>query len=134
MPTLHGVKLAGPLGKFTWRMLAAVLAGQGIVISLGALVARGIAVANDQGNSTTLLWLGLGLAGLCLVTAGLMRTAIGLPLGWACQVLTLATAYVVPMMFVVGLLFLALWVTCLVQGKKVETMMAEREAAAESIG
>ena len=31
--------MRAPLGKFTWRMLATVLAGQGISIMLGAVVA-----------------------------------------------------------------------------------------------
>ena len=127
---LDGVKFSGPLGKFTWRMLMTVLIGQGISISLGALVARGIAMAGGSERADLLLYAGLGLAVLCLVTAGLMRRPIGLPLGWVCQVLTLLTGFIVPAMFLVGLIFLGLWMLCLVQGKKIETLMAEREAAA----
>ena len=130
MPSLDGVKFSGPLGKFTWRMLATVLGGQGVSISLGALVARGFALADGHDRADTFLWVGLGLAVLCIITAGLMRRPIGLPLGWVCQVLTLATGFIVPMMFLVGLIFLALWVLCLVQGSKVEQMMAEREVSA----
>ena len=130
MPSLDGVKFSGPLGKFTWRMLATVLGGQGVSISLGALVARGFALADGHDRADTFLWVGLGLAVLCIITAGLMRRPIGLPLGWVCQVLTLATGFIVPMMFLVGLIFLALWVLCLVQGSKVEQMMAEREVPA----
>ena len=77
-----------------------------------------------------ILYAGLGLAVLCIVTAGLMRTPLGLPLGWLCQLLTFLTAYIVPMMFAVGLLFLGLWVLCLVQGAKAERLVEEREAAA----
>lgn len=134
MPSLEGVKFSGPLGKFTWRMLATVLGGQGISISLGALVARGVAMADGHDRADTFLWTGLGLAVLCLVTAGLMRTPIGLPLGWICQVLTLATGFIVPMMFIVGLVFLGLWILCLVQGARIEALVAEREAAADAAG
>lgn len=132
MPALNGVKLTGPLGKFTWRMLATVLGGQAISIALGAMVARGIAMANNHATPDTFLWIGLGLAALCIVTAGLIRKPIGLPLGWLCQVLTIAAGLVVPMMFIVGLVFLGLWVLCLVQGAKIDALMAEREAAAAS--
>ena len=124
------IRFTGQLGKFTWRMLATVLVGQGISISLGALVARGIAIANDDSRADAYLWGGLGLAVLCLLAAGLMRTRLGLPLGWLCQALTLASALVVPTMLLVGLIFLGLWIVCLVQGAKIERMMAEREAAA----
>jgi hypothetical protein len=124
------IRFTGPLGKFTWRMLATVLIGQAIAVSLGAMVARGIAMANDAANADTYLWVGLGLAGLCIVAAGLMRGPIGLPLGWLCQVLTIASGVVEPTMFIVGLIFFALWVTCLVQGAKVERIVAAREAAA----
>ena len=36
----------GPLGKFTWRMLATVLGGQAVVLFFGAQVARGLAIAD----------------------------------------------------------------------------------------
>ena len=124
------IRFTGTLGKFTWRMLATVLVGQGISISLGAMVARGIAMANDVAQADAYLYVGLGLAALCLLTAGLMRSRLGLPLGWLCQALTLASGLVVGTMFIVGAIFLGLWVLCLVQGAKVERMMAAREATA----
>ena len=124
------LRFTGTLGKFTWRMLAVVLVGQGISISLGALVARGVAIAVGDARADTFMWLGLGLAVLCIVTAGVMRTKIGLPLGWLCQVLTLASALIVPTMLIVGLIFLGLWILCLYQGARIEKLMAEREAAA----
>ena len=132
MPSLDGVKFSGPLGKFTWRMLATVLGGQGVSISLGALVARGFAMADGHDRADTFLWVGLGLAVLCIITAGRMRTKIGLPLGWVCQILTIACGFIVTSMFIVGLIFLGLWILCLVQGARIEETMARREAAREA--
>lgn len=113
---------AEPLGKFTWRMLATVLASQAIVIFFGALVARGIAGVEDGGmaRATRLLWIGTGLAVLAIVAAGIMRRRGGVLLGWVVQVGTLAAGFVVGDMFVVGAIFLALWIWCLRLGDRVD--------------
>ena len=46
------------------------------------------------------------------------------------QALTLLSAVVVPAMLLVGLLFLALWVLCMVQGARVDILQAQRAAEA----
>jgi hypothetical protein len=126
---MRSIIFYGQTAKFTWRMLATVLRGQSICILLGALVARGVAAADDGGaRSTAYLLVGLGLGALCVVAAGLMRRPWGVTLGWVVQALTLLSALVVPMMLVVGLFFLALWITCLVKGTQVDAEMARREA------
>jgi hypothetical protein len=53
---------------------------------------------------------------LCILDAGLLRRPWGITLGWALQLATLACAFIVPAMLVVGLLFGALWLMALVQG------------------
>ena len=128
---MRSIPFHGLTGTFTFRMLATVLGGQSICILLGALVARGVSAAGgDAGRSTAYLLVGFGLGALCVVAAGMMRRPWGLTLGWVVQALTLLSAFVVPMMLVVGLFFLALWVTCLVKGAQIDAEMARREAAA----
>lgn len=128
---MRSIPFHGQTGKFTFRMLATVLGGQSICILLGALVARGVSAANDGGGrSTAYLLVGFGLGALCVVAAGLMRRPWGLTLGWVVQGLTLLSALVVPMMLVVGIFFLALWITCLVKGAQIDAEMVRREAAA----
>ncbi|NUO36147.1 MAG: DUF4233 domain-containing protein [Dermatophilaceae bacterium] len=128
---MRSIPFYGLTGKFTFRMLATVLGGESICIVLGALVARGVSAANDGGGrSTAYLLVGFGLGALCVVAAGMMRRPWGLTLGWVVQALTLLSALVVPMMLVVGLFFLALWVTCLVKGAQIDAEMSRREAAA----
>ena len=69
-----------------------------------------------------MLWVGIALAVLCLYSSASMRKPLGIPLGWVLQAATLLTAFVVPSMLVVGLIFLALWITALVQGDKMDEL------------
>lgn len=115
----------GRLGKFSWRMLAAVLAGEAIVIFFGALVARALASAAGSGSADTFLAVGSGLAVVCLLAAGLMRRPWGVTLGWLLQAAAILTAFVVPTMLVVGLIFLGLWVLVMVQGAKVDALQQD---------
>ncbi len=126
---MRGVVLYGALGKFTWRMLATVLGSQGVVIFLGALVARGLAKADGDQTATTWLWVGVGLAVLCFLAAGLMRRPWGVTLGWVIQLATFASAVVLPAMLIVGVIFLILWVGSLVVCRRVEDEQAARQQA-----
>jgi hypothetical protein len=128
---MRGVVFYGPLGRFTWRMLSTVLAGQGIVVFLGALVARGLASAEGDQRSHTWLWVGIGLALLCFLAAGLMRRPWGVTLGWLIQVATFASAVVVPAMVGAGVIFLILWVGSLVLCRRVEDQVAARDSTTQ---
>lgn len=120
--------LYGRQGKFTFRLLAIVLFGQAIILSFFALVARGNAIAaGNPEEGERLMWVGLGLALVALVASGLMRRPYGITLGWVVQALTWASALLVTAMVGVALVFTALWVLLLVQGMKVDRIVAERE-------
>ncbi len=125
--------LYGTQGKFTFRLLAMALFGQAVVLSFFALVARGNAIADGRPeDGAQLLWVGLGLAAVAIVASGLMRRPYGITLGWLVQALTWASAVLVPAMIGVALVFTALWVLLLLQGSKIDRLVAEREAAAEA--
>ena len=115
-------------GRFTWRMLAAVLGGQSIVIFFGALVGRGFA-GNDS-SSTPFVALSL-LALACLVAAGLVRRPGGVAIGWVVQALTVASGLLVTAMFGVALIFLALWVLCLRVGRRIDAQEARAASQAQ---
>lgn len=117
---MRGLVFYGQTGKFTWRMLAVSLAGQSVVVFFGALVARAISASQDQAGGAAYLAVGSAIAVLCVLAAGTLRRPWGVTLGWVIQALTLLAAFVVPMMLLVGLIFLALWVTCLVQGHRID--------------
>ena len=121
--------LYGTQGKFTYRLLAMALFGQAIILSFFALVARGNAIADGRpDDGQQLLWVGLGLALLALVSSGLMRRPYGVTLGWVVQALTWASALLVPAMIGVAVVFTALWVLLLLQGGKIDRIVAQREA------
>ena len=74
------------------------------------------------------LILGSVIAVLCLLDAGLLRRPWGITLGWVLQLATLLSALIVPMMLIVALLFLALWVTALVQGTNMDALTRRVDA------
>jgi hypothetical protein len=64
--------------------------------------------------------LGGGAALLALVAAALLRRPLGYAIGWLTQLVGVSLGVLTPGMFVVGGIFLALWVLCFVLGKKLD--------------
>ena len=71
---------------------------------------------------------GGGAALLALVTAGLMRRPLGYPLGWLTQLVGVALGLLTPAMYLVGGLFLALWVITFILGKRLDEQGQARAA------
>lgn len=109
--------------KMTRRLGATVLTFEGFVVFFGALVASrssGGGLAGEVSSGAALA-VGGGLALACVLAAAALRSPRGYALGWAVQGLVLATGFVVPAMFALGLLFGALWVSALRIGAMVLT-------------
>lgn len=118
------------LGTLTRRLCGATLIAQAVSVFLGALVAWRLAQAYDDERASLYLTGGLALALLCLLAAGALRTRYGVQLGWLVQILTLASALVLPAMVIVAGIFGALWFMCLRQGRRMDEVTAQREAQA----
>jgi hypothetical protein len=103
-------------------MCAGVLALEAITLGLTTPVMITIA---DIGTGVALA-IGLGLAVLCLLTAGLLRREWAYWLGWAIQVAAIALGFAVAIMFFLGAVFAVLWGTAYLLGRKIER---ERAAA-----
>lgn len=116
--------------KMTRRFAAIVIGSQSLVVFFGALVAYALAKADDNSSHNAYLVVGCVLAVLCILDAGMLRRPWGVTLGWFIQFATLAAAFIVPMMLVVGIVFGALWVTALVQGRKMDQLTREHAGAA----
>jgi Protein of unknown function (DUF4233) len=118
--TLYSQALYGVPGRMTRRLAGVVIGTQGLAVFFGALVARALAAAGGSNTSGSFLLIGSLLAVLCILDAGLLRQPWGITVGWGLQIATLACAFIVPLMLLVGLLFGALWLTALVQGRKMD--------------
>ena len=103
-------------------MCAGMLTLQSVALFLAGIVMTGL---TDVGFGIALS-IGLSLAALCLVAAGMLRRPWGYWLGWAVQVVSLALGFVVPMMFFLGAVFGALWAGAYFVGARIDREKAER--------
>ncbi|HET8604068.1 MAG TPA: DUF4233 domain-containing protein [Marmoricola sp.] len=108
------------------RLCAAILLLEMIVLGLTTPVL----VSVNHVQTGTALAIGLGLAGACIVVAGLLRFRWAYVLGWAIQAAALALGVQIGAMVVLGLVFLALWATAYLLGARIERERAAWEAAA----
>ena len=106
-------------------MCAAVLSLEAIALGLTTPVMITIA---DVSTGTALA-VGLGLAVVCLLLAGMLRAEWAYLAGYAVQVAAVALGFVVPAMFVLGAVFAALWAGADLLGRKIERERAAAWAA-----
>ena len=109
-------------------MCAAVLSLEAITLGLTTPVlvsVAGIAIGPA-------LAIGLGLALLCILAAGMLRHDWAYVLGYVIQVAAIAMGVVIAMMFVLGAAFGALWVGADLLGRRIERERAEAWAAWQS--
>lgn len=103
-------------------MCAAILVLEAVVLFLTGVVSIGV---TDLGAARSVS-LGVGLAVLCVLAAGLLGRRGGYLLGWLVQVVCIALGVVVGVMFFVGSLFAVLWATAYLLGARIDTERAER--------
>ena len=106
-------------------MCAAVLSLAAITLGLTTRVL----ISGAGVGAGTALALGLGLAVVCLLLAGMLRKAWAYAAGWAVQVGAIALGLVVPLMFVLGVIFALLWGAADLLGRKIERERAAAWAA-----
>ena len=105
------------------RMLASsVLVMESFVMGFALL----LAMKND--SSPALIY-GAVIAIMCLLAPGLLKKKIGWILGWILQVAILGYGFVVTSMFIVGAIFLGLWIAAILVGRKGEAARAALLAA-----
>ncbi|MFI6793724.1 DUF4233 domain-containing protein [Nonomuraea sp. NPDC050383] len=98
------------------RLGASVLGMEAIVAAL----VTPVAISVNGVRPALAVTAGIGLAVLCVVAAGLLKKPIGYVLGSVVQVIAIATGFLVPTMFFLGAIFLALWITAIFVARRVE--------------
>jgi Protein of unknown function (DUF4233) len=106
-------------------MAAAVLTLEAITLGLTTPVMITIADV-DTGLA---LAVGLGLAFVCLLLAGMLRAEWAYTAGYVVQVAAVALGFVLPVMFGLGAVFAVLWATADLLGRKIERERAAAWAA-----
>jgi len=106
-------------------MAAAVLSLEAITLGLTTPVM--ITIADVPAG--TAVAVGLGLAVVCLLLAGMLRAEWAYVAGYLVQVAAIALGFVVPVMFGLGLVFAALWTGADLLGRKIERERAAAWAA-----
>jgi hypothetical protein len=109
-------------------MCAAILTLEAIVLALAVPVM----ISVEDVSTTRALVAGLGLAVLCILTAGALRRPQAYLVGHVLQLGAIALGFLVSVMFFVGAMFAALWFGAFFLGKRIEEDKARwaREAAA----
>lgn len=108
----------GPKPRSTQKSLASVVLGfELVIVFLGGLSIFGLNAIEPRELGIVL---GVAIAGFMIVALALMRTKVGIPLGWATQFAMLATGFILPALFVVGGLFFALWIYCMTTGSRMD--------------
>jgi hypothetical protein len=106
-------------------MCAAVLSLEAVTLGLTTPVM--ISVAHV--DTSTALWVGLGLTLACLLLAGALRGEWAYVLGWVVQGAAVALGFVIPLMFVLGGIFALLWGMADGLGRRIDRERAAAFAA-----
>lgn len=103
----------------TQKALASVVLGfELIIVVLIGLTIFGLSVLEPRELG---LYVGGGLAIAIIAGLATVRVGrVGIVIGWAVHALMLATAILLPPALIVGLLFTALWIYCMVKGAQID--------------
>ncbi|ATW48528.1 DUF4233 domain-containing protein [Streptomyces xantholiticus] len=109
-------------------LCASTLIGEFFVIGFAGLVAM-----KSDDVSMTAVWTVCGvLMLLSLLLCGMITRPGGVQLGWALQIALIASGFVVPAMFFLGVLFAGLWWASVHFGRKVDEAKAKWAEQAEA--
>jgi hypothetical protein len=97
-------------------LCAAMLTLEAVILGLAVPVM----ISVEDVSKPLALTTGLGLALLCVLTAGALRRPQAYVVGHAIQVAAIALGFLVTIMFFVGALFAALWFGAFFVGRRIE--------------
>ena len=91
-----------------------------VLEALVVLLAIPIAINVSDADAILALVMGIALAGLLILSVGVITKPIAVPLVWVLQVLVIGSGFVVPTMFFVGAVFALLWFYAVRNGQRVD--------------
>lgn len=104
-----------------------VLTLEAFAVLFGTLVSVGL--HTDRYPAAVILSTGVLLSAALVVTCAFLGRRAGIVAGWVLQVLIIATGFVEPMMFLVGVLFAASWWYAITTGARLDRENRSRNAA-----
>lgn len=115
--------------KSTKRALGSILmAFESLVVFFATLVAFGTKVLGPTSNDAATVWaVGLTLSVLFIVTPAILGKPGSYAFGWVLQVAVVFIGVWVPLMFVVGGIFVCLWIWAMVAGGTIDKARAAYE-------
>ncbi len=90
------------------------------------------ALQNDELDSNLIIYTSLVLIIFSLIILGLLKKRIGLILGSVLQAILIGLGFFVNWMYVLGLIFLGLWVASIKIGKKTDQMKSSLKPKTDS--
>lgn len=103
-------------------LCSSTLIAEALLIGFAGLVAMRL-----SDLSATTVWTVSGAAMvLCVLLCALVTRPGGVGAGWVLQAALVASGFVVPTMFALGLVFAALWWAAVHYGRRIDVVRAER--------
>ncbi|MFJ8859823.1 DUF4233 domain-containing protein [Streptomyces sp. NPDC102451] len=109
-------------------LCASTLIGEFFVIGFAGLVAM---KSDDLSMATVWTVCGIGML-LSVLLCGVITRPGGVQLGWALQIVLVLSGFFVPMMFILGVIFGALWWASVHYGRRIDEAKARWAAQAEA--
>ncbi|HAQ60238.1 MAG TPA: DUF4233 domain-containing protein [Microbacterium sp.] len=106
--------------SLTAQLASVVLGFESIVVFLGGLAVYGLKVLPDSLPDWVGVVAGSAVAVVMIVTAGFVNKPAGIATGWVLQVIVALSAFLVPAMLVIALIFGGMWAYAAIQGPRIE--------------
>jgi hypothetical protein len=115
--------------KSTKRALSSILmAFESLVVFFATLVAFGTKALGPTNDNAATVWaVGLTVAVLFIVTPAILGKPGSYAFGWVLQIAVVFSGVWVPLMYVVGGIFLCLWIWAMVAGGTIDKARAAYE-------
>ena len=114
-------------GSVKVMFASTVLLLEAFVVFFGTLAYFGLEhLHSGTGTKVSVMIGGLVLAAAFVYNCAVLRKPCGYAMGWILQLLLVATGFLLPAMFVIGLCFMAAWWYSMVTGTRIDREKKER--------